>query len=203
MTCEVYRKQVTILMEQLWCVLRLPVPYYNQKLFGWEHHSCAENGVLMAGNVLSSDKETIPARYAIKVQAQVFMENGELLLPILKTFAQCSHSLHTSKTFWCFQCVCVVVEQSVAPTTTVAGVHRTAPDTPQPSQGSSCDVWTVDKKVLSVSTERTAGTWRYKVHAFWTTVLVGSVWLTAHSVQFAHTECYALKPLGKNESYYT
>jgi len=48
----------------------------------------------MAGNVLSSDKETIPARYAIKVQAQVFMENGELLLPILKAFAVLSLTAH-------------------------------------------------------------------------------------------------------------
>jgi hypothetical protein len=60
----------------------------------------------MAGNVLSSDKETIPARYAIEAQAQVFMENDELLLPIPKAFAQCSRSLHTSKKFLCFQSVC-------------------------------------------------------------------------------------------------
>jgi len=79
--------------------LKLPVPYYNQKLFGSEHHTYAEKGVLMAGNVLSSDKEAIPARYAIKAQVQVFMENSELLLPILKAFAQCSRSMHTSKTF--------------------------------------------------------------------------------------------------------
>lgn len=59
----------------------------------------------MAGNVQSSDKETIPARYAIKAQAQVFMENGELLLPILKAFAQCSRSLHTSKQFLFSVCV--------------------------------------------------------------------------------------------------
>jgi hypothetical protein len=49
--------------------LRLPVPYYNQKLFGREHHSYAGKGVLMTGNVLCSDKETIPARYVIKAQA--------------------------------------------------------------------------------------------------------------------------------------
>jgi len=49
--------------------LRLPVPYDNQKLFRREHHSYAEKGVVMAGNVLSSDKETIPGRYAIKTQA--------------------------------------------------------------------------------------------------------------------------------------
>jgi len=93
----------------------------------------------MAGNVLSSDKERIPARHAIRAQAQVFVENGELLLPILKAFAQCSRSVHTSKNFDVCS-LCVVAEQPVAPTSTGAGVPRTAPDTPQPSQGSSCDV---------------------------------------------------------------
>jgi hypothetical protein len=88
--------------------LWLPVPYYNQTLFGWERISYAEKGILMAGNVLSSDKETIPARYSyvIKAQAQVFMESGESLLPVLKAFAQCSRWLHTRKTFWCFQSAC-------------------------------------------------------------------------------------------------
>ena len=91
----------------------------------------------MAGNVSSSDKETIPARYAIKAQAQVFMENGELLLPTLthSTVVQC-----TQVKLFDVCSLCVVAEQFVAPTNKGAGVPRTAPDTPQPLQGSSCDV---------------------------------------------------------------
>jgi len=46
-----------------------------------------------------------PARNATDAYAQYFMVNGELLLPILKSFAHCTHLLHATRNVWCFQSV--------------------------------------------------------------------------------------------------
>jgi hypothetical protein len=47
--------------------------------------------------VLSTDQEMAPARNATDAHTQYFMVNDELLVPILKAFAQCTHSLHATR----------------------------------------------------------------------------------------------------------
>jgi hypothetical protein len=44
--------------------------------------------------VLSTDQEMAPPRNATDAHAQYFMVIGVLLLPILKAFAHCTHSVH-------------------------------------------------------------------------------------------------------------
>jgi len=46
--------------------------------------------------ILSTDQEMIPAMGTINAQAQNFVTNDELLIPVLKTFVQCTHSLHAT-----------------------------------------------------------------------------------------------------------
>jgi len=55
--------------------------------------------------VLSTDREMISARSVIGAHAQDFLTN-ELLPPILKSFAQCTRSLHTTRNVWCFHSSC-------------------------------------------------------------------------------------------------
>ena len=56
--------------------------------------------------ILSTDHELPPARNVIDVQAQDFVVNDVLLLPILQAFAQFIRSLHVIRNAWCFQPVC-------------------------------------------------------------------------------------------------
>jgi len=44
--------------------------------------------------VLSTDQEMIPAMDTINAHAQNFVTNVELLIPVLKAFVKCTHSLH-------------------------------------------------------------------------------------------------------------
>jgi hypothetical protein len=55
--------------------------------------------------VKSTDKEMIPSRNATYAHAQGFIVNDEWLIPILKTFAQCTHLLHATANARCFQSV--------------------------------------------------------------------------------------------------
>jgi len=181
--------------------LGLPVPYYNQKFFGWEHNSYAEKGALMAGNVLSSDEGTIPARYATKSKRKFSWRMASCYCLSWKHSHSALAHCTLVKIFYVFS-LCVVVEQSVAPTNTGSGVPRTAPDTPQTLAGiilwcvncrqrSSSFVYGTCRRYMTIQSSRIlnhGGSWQ-------------CVWPTAHSVQFAHTGCYALNPLGKNESY--
>jgi len=50
----------------------------------------------------------IPAVNLIDARARDFVSKDELLLPILKAFAECSRLLHTARSVWCFryECVC-------------------------------------------------------------------------------------------------
>jgi hypothetical protein len=85
-----------------------------------------------------------PDRNTIHTHAQDFVVKDELLLPILKAFAQCRRSLHATRddVFG----LCVVIELSVAPTNSssvVPSLHRTAPNTPLPLQVSSRGLWSV------------------------------------------------------------
>jgi hypothetical protein len=55
--------------------------------------------------VQSTPKEMMPARNTIQAHAQDFVEKDELLLPILKAFAQYTRSLHTTVNASSFQSV--------------------------------------------------------------------------------------------------
>jgi hypothetical protein len=48
-------------------------------------------------HILSTDQEMISGRNAVDGHAQDFVVNDELLLPTLKSFADCSHSLHAAR----------------------------------------------------------------------------------------------------------
>jgi hypothetical protein len=50
-------------------------------------------------NILSTDEQMIPAMNAIDAQAQDFVVDDEVLLSILKTFAQCARLLHATRNF--------------------------------------------------------------------------------------------------------
>jgi hypothetical protein len=65
--------------------------------------------------LLSTDQDMIPDRNAADAHAQGFVVNEKLILPILKAFSQYTHSLNVTRNTWTFL-VCVIVEQSVAPT---------------------------------------------------------------------------------------
>jgi len=52
--------------------------------------------MVMRFQVLSTQQEMIPATKAIDAQAQDYVVNDELLLPILKTFTQRKLSLHST-----------------------------------------------------------------------------------------------------------
>lgn len=87
--------------------------------------------------LLSTDKEVVPARNAIGAHAQYFVVNELLLLLVLThSFTKC-----------CSKClmfsVCPVVEQPVAPTSSSRVVPRAAPDTPTPLRESSHGLWSV------------------------------------------------------------
>ena len=78
----------------------------------------------MERHLLSTDQEMIPARNAVDARVSNFVLNDELLLSLLKAFAQCTRWLHATRNAWCFQ--------SVVATNSSPGVTRTAPDTPPP-----------------------------------------------------------------------
>ena len=48
-------------------------------------------------NILSTDEKTIPAGIATDAHAQDFVVDDEVLLPILKAFAQCARLLHATR----------------------------------------------------------------------------------------------------------
>jgi len=54
---------------------------------------------------MSTDQEMAPARNATDAHTQYFMVNDELLVPILKASAHCTHLLHATRNAWCFQSV--------------------------------------------------------------------------------------------------
>jgi hypothetical protein len=57
-------------------------------------------------HIFSTDREMIRATNATDTHAQNFVANDELLLPILKSFAYCTKSLHATQNIRYFQSAC-------------------------------------------------------------------------------------------------
>jgi hypothetical protein len=93
----------------------------------------------------------IPAINAIDARAQDFVVNDELLLFILKIFAQCTRPLHSLLKMHDVFSLCGI-EQCVAPADRSAVLPRAAADTFAPRQGSSCGLWTIVADVISRAT---------------------------------------------------
>jgi hypothetical protein len=76
--------------------------------------------------VLSTDIEMIPGMDAIDAHAQGYVANDELLIAILKTFAQCTGSLHATRNARSIQCVCGTrtVFRPVTPPVANSSPHR-------------------------------------------------------------------------------
>ena len=73
-----------------------------------------------------------PAENAIDAHLQDFVGNEELLIPILKAFAQCTRSLHATPNALCFQSVSISRtachshwQQPGSPSTASSAPHRT------------------------------------------------------------------------------
>jgi len=58
---------------------------------------------IMWHHIQSTNQYIIPAREVIDAHAQEFVANNELLLPILRAFAECTSSTHATPNAWYFQ----------------------------------------------------------------------------------------------------
>jgi len=76
--------------------------------------------------LLTTDHYMIPARNAIYARAQDFEVSGGLLLLILKAFAQCTPSPHTTRNEWCLESMCTNtnIHRSCGAATASRNPHR-------------------------------------------------------------------------------
>jgi hypothetical protein len=115
------------------------------EVVGLRASSNMETDVLVEENVLSSNKEIVYARNATDTRAQHFVVNDDCYYPSWKHSRSALHHWILLEMLDVFS-FCILVEESVALTSSNALVARTAPDTPNVSRGSSRGVWTAQNK---------------------------------------------------------